>query len=486
MIKKIISNKGLTFDDVLLIPDYSDVLPKDVDVSTILTKKLTLKIPIIAAAMDTVTEHRMAIAMAQEGGLGIIHKNITPDLQAKEIHYVKRYQSGVVHKPITATTNHTITEIMELTQRHKVSSMPIIDEKTNTVAGLVTNRDLRFETASSKSVTTIMTPRERLVTLPAYTSKKEVENLLRTHRIERVLIVSPQGELLGMITKSDLSKSDNFPIATLDSKGRLRVGAAIGPHDFERAEKVLAAGADIIALDTAHGHSKSVLEATKWIKKKFPNTDLIVGNIATAKAAKALASLGVNCVKVGIGPGSICTTRIVAGVGVPQITAIQDVANALKRSSVTIIADGGIRYSGDIVKALATGAHAVMLGNLIAGTEEAPGEAEIYQGKYYKNYRGMGSLGAMTQGSADRYFQERGLDKLVPEGIEGRIPYKGEVKEVLYQLIGGLRSGMGYCGSATLPDLQKKSTLITITTAGITESHVHDVVITKDSPNYNR
>ncbi len=479
--------KALTFDDVLLVPAQSDILPRDVSLKTRLTRNIHLNIPILSAAMDTVTEARLAITLAQEGGIGIVHKNMTGKMQAAEVAKVKRFESGVVKDPVTISPSMTVREVMELSRKHKFSGLPVIDA-SGKVAGIVTNRDLRFETNLDQSIASIMTSRERLVTVKEGAGLEEATKLLHKHRLERVLVVNDNFELKGLITVKDIQKSTEHPLACKDEQGRLRVGAAVGvgPDNDERIELLAAAGVDVIVVDTAHGHSKGVLKRVEWVKKRFPNVQVIGGNIATASAATSLVENGADAVKVGIGPGSICTTRIVAGVGVPQISAVANVAEALAGTDIGIIADGGIRFSGDISKALAAGAHCVMLGGLLAGTEEAPGEVELYQGRSYKSYRGMGSLGAMQQGSKDRYFQdnEANADKLVPEGIEGRVPYKGSVLNVIHQLMGGLRSSMGYLGCQTIAEVHQKAEFVEITAAGIRESHVHDVQITKEAPNY--
>ena len=479
--------KALTFDDVLLVPGYSEVLPRDVDLSTRLTRLVRLQLPILAAPMDTVTESRLAIAMAQAGGVGVIHKNLTAKEQAREVSRVKRYESGVVKDPITVSPDATVREVMEITTDHKISGLPVVQGKR--LMGIVTNRDLRFEANLDQLVTAIMTPADRLVTVREGASIDEAKALMHKHRLERVLVVNDAFELRGLITVKDILKSKEHPNACKDDQGRLRVGAAVGVGEGteERVEFLLHAGADFIVVDTAHGHSRGVLDRVTWVKRTYPDAQVIGGNIASAEAAKALVDAGADAVKVGIGPGSICTTRMVAGVGVPQITAVDFVANAIHASGVGIIADGGIRYSGDITKALAAGADCVMLGGLFAGTEEAPGEVVLFQGRSYKSYRGMGSLAAMQAGSRDRYFQdaENNAEKLVPEGIEGRVPYKGPVGSVVHQLEGGIRSGMGYCGCATIAELHARAEFVQITGAGIRESHVHDVQITKEAPNYH-
>jgi IMP dehydrogenase len=479
--------KAFTFDDVLLVPAHSTVLPRDVSLSTQLTRAITLDIPLISSAMDTVTEARLAIAVAQEGGVGIIHKNMQPKAQATEVAKVKRFESGVVKDPITISQDMKVRDVVNLTQQHKISGLPVVDGTR--VVGIVTNRDLRFETNLDQPIKNIMTPRERLVTVKEGASREEALKLMHKYRLERVLVINDSFELKGLITVKDILKSTEHPNACKDELGRLRVGAAVGVGEDaeERIECLVEAGADVIVVDTAHGHAQGVLDRVKWVKKNFPRTQVIGGNIATAEAAKAMVDHGADGVKVGIGPGSICTTRIVAGIGVPQVTAIQNVAQALKNSEIPVIADGGIRYSGDIAKAIAAGAHVVMLGGLFAGTEEAPGEIELFQGRSYKSYRGMGSLGAMQQGSSDRYFQdpEMNADKLVPEGVEGRVPYKGSVVAVIQQLTGGLRASMGYLGCLNITEMRTKAQFVEITSAGIRESHVHDVQITKEAPNYH-
>jgi IMP dehydrogenase len=478
--------KALTFDDVLLVPALSEILPREVSLRTQLTRTITLNLPLVSAAMDTVTEAQLAIAIAQEGGLGIVHKNMTAQEQAAEVSKVKRFESGVVKDPITIAPQMTVRDVFALTRRHKISGLPVVEG--GTVVGIVTNRDLRFETNLDQPISNIMTPRHRLVTVKEGASREEATTLLRKHRLERVLVVNEAFELRGLITVKDIQKSTEHPYASKDNQGHLRAGAAVGVGEGteERVAALAEAGADVIVVDTAHGHSKGVLDRVKWIKTHFPELQVIGGNIATASAALALVDHGADAVKVGIGPGSICTTRIVAGVGVPQISAVANVAAALAGTGVPLIADGGIRYSGDISKALAAGAHCVMLGGLLAGTEEAPGEVELYQGRSYKSYRGMGSLGAMQQGSKDRYFQdnEANADKLVPEGIEGRVPYKGTALNVIHQLMGGLRSSMGYLGVATIEEMHRKAEFVEITAAGVKESHVHDVQIVKEAPNY--
>ncbi len=478
--------KALTFDDVLLVPAHSAILPRDVQLGTQLTRSISLNLPLLSAAMDTVTEARLAIALAQEGGLGIIHKNMSAEAQAAQVAAVKRFESGVVKDPITVAPQMSVREVMEITRSRHISGLPVLDN--GKVVGIVTNRDLRFETNLDQPVANVMTPKARLVTVKEGTTREEALNLLHKHRLERVLVVNDAFELRGLITVKDIQKSSEHPLACKDTLGRLRVGAAVGTGEGTEARvaALVAAGVDVITVDTAHGHSRGVLERVRWVKRTFPEVQVIGGNIATAAAALALVDYGADAVKVGIGPGSICTTRMVAGVGVPQISAVSNVADALAGSGIGVIADGGIRYSGDISKALAAGANCVMLGGLLAGTEEAPGEVELFQGRSYKSYRGMGSLGAMQQGSSDRYFQdnEKNNDKLVPEGIEGRVPYKGSVLGVIHQLMGGLRSSMGYLGVATLEEMHAKAEFVEITSAGVRESHVHDVQITKEAPNY--
>jgi len=480
--------KALTFDDVLLVPAHSQILPRDVSLATRLTRNITLNLPLLSAAMDTVTEGRLAIALAQEGGIGIIHKNLSAKGQAAEVAKVKRFESGILRDPITVSPMMTVRDVIEITRQHKISGLPVID-KAGKVVGIVTNRDLRFETNLDQPVKLIMTPRKRLVTVNEQASVEDAKELIREHRLERVLVIDDEYHLRGLITVKDILKSTEHPLANKDLTGRLRAGAAVGvgAGTEERVELLAEAGVDVIVVDTAHGHSQGVLDRVNWVKKNFPQIEVIGGNIATADAARALVDMGADGVKVGIGPGSICTTRIVAGVGVPQITAIQNVSESLKGTGVPMIADGGIRYSGDIAKAIAAGADTVMLGGLFAGTEEAPGEVELFQGRSYKSYRGMGSLGAMQAGSSDRYFQETtsNVDKFVPEGIEGRVPYKGSVLAVIHQLMGGLRSSMGYLGSPTIEHMHDNACFVEITSAGIRESHVHDVQITKEAPNYH-
>ena len=480
---------ALTFDDVLLVPAFSQVLPKDTSLATRLSRNIPLNLPLVSAAMDTVTEARLAIAIAQEGGIGIVHKNLTAAQQAAEVARVKRYESGVLRDPVVITPTHTVREVHALSEQLGISGFPVVD--AGKVVGIVTNRDLRFETRYEVPVSQIMTPRERLVTVREGTSPAEAKALLNKHKLERLLVLNDAFELKGLITVKDITKQTSFPNAARDPSGRLRVGAAVGVGEGteERVEALAKAGVDVIVVDTAHGHSKGVIERVRWVKQNYPNVDVIGGNIATGSAARALVEAGADAVKVGIGPGSICTTRIVAGVGVPQITAIDNVATALEGSGVPLIADGGVRYSGDIAKAIAAGASTVMMGGMFAGTEEAPGEIVLYQGRSYKSYRGMGSIGAMQQGSADRYFQEAtstnpNADKLVPEGIEGRVPYKGSLVSIVYQLAGGVRAAMGYCGCASIDDMRSKAEFVQITAAGMRESHVHDVQITKEAPNY--
>lgn len=482
-----ILQEALTFDDVLLVPAHSTVLPKDVSLKTKLTRNITLNIPFVSAAMDTVTESRLAIALAQEGGIGIIHKNMTIDEQASEVNKVKKYEHGVILDPITVQLNQTVADVMQITAENNISSVPVMEG--DKLVGLVTGRDLRFVTDLSKPISAIMTPKEKLVTVPEKFNRDTVLDLLHEHRIERVLVVNDNFDLKGMITVTDILKSSEHPMASKDSNGRLRVGAAVGTGaDTEaRVAALVKAGVDVIVVDTAHGHSQGVLDRVAWVKQMYPEVDVIGGNIATAEAALDLVKAGADAVKVGIGPGSICTTRIVAGVGVPQISAISNVATALKGTGVPLIADGGIRFSGDVAKALVAGASAIMLGSMFAGTEESPGEVEYYQGRAYKAYRGMGSLGAMSQkqGSSDRYFQSSNAeDKLVPEGIEGRVPYKGSLAPIIHQLVGGVRSSMGYTGCKDIVEMNSKPSFVRVTNAGMIESHVHDVIITKEAPNY--
>jgi IMP dehydrogenase len=478
--------KALTFDDVLLVPAHSTVLPRDVALNTRLTRKITLSIPLVSAAMDTVTEARLAIAIAQEGGIGIVHKNLAPKAQAAEVLKVKRFESGVLRDPMTVSPDITVRELLALTQQYKVSGFPVVDQ--GKVVGIVTNRDYRFETNLDAPVSAIMTPRERLIYVKEGASPEEARALLHKHRLERVLVVNNGFALRGLVTVKDILKATEHPLASKDEQGKLLVGAAVGVGEGteERVEHLVEAGVDVIVVDTAHGHAQGVLDRVRWVKKNFPKVEVIGGNIATSSGAKALVDHGADGIKVGIGPGSICTTRVIAGVGVPQISAIQNVYAALKDSGVPFIADGGIRYSGDVAKAVAAGANAVMMGSMFAGTEEAPGETILYQGRSYKLYRGMGSLSAMQDGAADRYFQDplNNADKLVPEGIEGRVPYKGSVVSIIYQMVGGLRASMGYCGCATIEDMRTRTEFVEITSAGMRESHVHDVQIVKEAPNY--
>ena len=483
-----IAKEALTFDDVLLQPGYSEVLPREVDLSTRLTAEISLNIPILSAAMDTVTEARLAIALAQEGGIGVIHKNMSVEEQARQVHTVKKYESGIVRNPITVTPDMTIREVIDLTRAMGISGVPVVSESQT--VGIVTGRDLRFETQLDAPVSSVMTPKERLVTVTEGADEEEVVSLLHQHRIEKVLVVGDNFELRGMITAKDFQKAKDFPRACKDSSGALRVGAAVGTgHDTDdRVDALVEAGVDVLVVDTSHGFSKGVLDRVARIKQKYADIQVIGGNIVTGDAAEALVKAGADGVKVGIGPGSICTTRVVAGVGVPQISAVAEIAAAMKNSGIPLIADGGIRYSGDIAKALVAGAYSVMIGGLFAGTEESPGEVELYQGRSYKSYRGMGSIGAMgqAQGSADRYFQDttEELEKLVPEGIEGRVAYKGSLIAIVHQLIGGVRAAMGYTGSSTIEDMRNKPQFVRITGAGMKESHVHDVTITKEAPNY--
>jgi len=483
-----IAQEALTFDDVLLLPGYSEVTAKDVSLVTRLTKNINLNVPLVSAAMDTVTESRLAIALAQEGGIGIVHKNLTIQEQAEQVRRVKKFESGVVKDPITIDHTATIAELIELTRANGISGVPVM--KDGDLAGIVTRRDLRFETDTSQSISAIMTPRNQLVTVKEGASSDEVQHLLHKHRIEKILVVDDAGVLKGLITVKDFDKAESFPHACKDRFGQLRVGASVGTSadTDERVDALVASGVDVLVVDTAHGHSLNVLNRVRWIKENFPSVDVIGGNIATADAARALVDAGADGVKVGIGPGSICTTRIVTGMGVPQISAVSNVAEALAEADVPLIADGGIRFSGDISKSLVAGAYSVMLGGMFAGTEEAPGEVELYQGRTYKSYRGMGSIGAMAQkqGSSDRYFQDSsvGSEKLVPEGIEGRVPYKGPVSAIIHQLMGGVRSSMGYAGCASVNEMRTKPEFIRVTSAGMSESHVHDVSITKEAPNY--
>ncbi len=481
--------KALTFDDVLLVPAFSQVLPRDTSLSTHLSRNIRLNLPLVSAAMDTVTEARLAIAIAQEGGIGIVHKNLSPKQQAAEVARFKRYESGVLRDPITISPRVPVSDVINLSRQHSISGFPVLEE--GKVVGIVTGRDLRFETRMDIPVSEIMTPRERLITVRENATLDEAKALMHKHKLERVLVVNDAFELRGLYTVKDITKQTNFPNAARDAQGKLRVGAAVGVGDGteERVELLVKAGVDALVVDTAHGHSAGVIERVRWVKQNYPQVDVIGGNIATGAAALALVEAGADGVKVGIGPGSICTTRIVAGVGVPQITAIDNVAKALAGTGVPLIADGGVRYSGDIAKAIAAGAHTVMMGGMFAGTEEAPGEIVLFQGRSYKSYRGMGSIGAMQQGSADRYFQDNtganpNADKLVPEGIEGRVPYKGSMVSIVFQMAGGLRASMGYCGAASIEDMRSRAEFVEITSAGIRESHVHDVQITKEAPNY--
>ena len=481
--------KALTFDDVLLVPSHSSILPREVDLTSKLTKKITLNTPIMSAAMDTVTEGKLAIAIAQEGGMGIIHKNMSVISQAKEVRKVKRFESGIIRDPISIEPNATIKDVFDLQSQHGISALPVVSK--NILVGLITSRDVLFETRLDELVENVMTPQKNLITVREGVSMNTVRNLLQKHRIERVLMTDKNFKLGGMITVSDIKKTSDFPKAAKDDQERLIVGAAVGvgKGTSERISALVKAGVDMIVIDTAHGHSQGVLDRVKKTKKDFPDLEIIAGNIATAKAALDLAKAGADCVKVGIGPGSICTTRIVAGVGVPQFSAISDVAEALKDTNVTVIADGGIRFSGDASKAFAAGAHSVMIGSMLAGTEESPGEVELFQGRSYKAYRGMGSLGAMGQahGSSDRYFQaELAAEKLVPEGIEGRVPFKGSIRPIIHQIVGGIRSSMGYTGCKDLVTMRTKAEFVQVTAAGMTESHVHDVAITKEAPNYHQ
>ncbi len=482
-----IAEEALTFDDVLLIPGYSQITAKDVSLSTQLTRAIQLNIPLVSAAMDTVTESRLAISLAQEGGIGIIHKSMSIEQQAQEVRAVKKYESGVVKDPITIESNATIKELVALTQANHISGVPVLEN--GQLVGIVTGRDVRFQTDMSESVASIMTGKNQLVTVLEGTSQEDVRGLLHKHRIEKVLVVDDNFTLKGLMTVKDINKAEKYPSACKDSEGRLRVGASLGtsPDTDDRVAALIAAGVDVLVVDTAHGHSKNVIERVRKIKQEYPDVQVIGGNIATADAARALQEAGADAVKVGIGPGSICTTRIVSGVGVPQIAAVANVAEALKDTGITVIADGGIRFSGDVAKAIVAGASCVMMGSMFAGTEEAPGEVELYQGRTYKSYRGMGSLGAMskTQGSSDRYFQDgSAVEKLVPEGIEGRVPYKGPLSAIVHQLMGGLRSAMGYTGSGDIDTMRTQPQFVRVTSAGMGESHVHDVQITKEAPNY--
>ena len=483
-----IAQEALTFDDVLLLPGYSEVLPKDVSLKTRLTRDIELNIPLISAAMDTVTEARLAIGMAQEGGIGIIHKNMTIKQQANEVRKVKKHESGVVKDPITIDSSASVRELLTLTGKYKISGVPVLEG--DDLVGIVTSRDVRFVSNMDKVVSQIMTPKDRLVTVKEGTDQETVRKLLHRHRIEKVLVVNENFGLVGMMTVKDIKKAQDYPLASKDAHGQLRVGAAVGtgPETPERVAALVDAGVDVIIVDTAHGHSRGVIERVRWVKETYPYVQVIGGNIATAAAAKALAEAGADGVKVGIGPGSICTTRIVTGIGVPQISAVANVVDALEGTGIPVIADGGIRFSGDLAKAIVAGASTVMLGSMLAGTEEAPGEVELFQGRSYKAYRGMGSLGAMAQasGSSDRYFQstEDGTEKLVPEGIEGRVPYKGPIHAIVHQMVGGLRAAMGYTGSKDIPTMRSVPEFVRVTNAGMKESHVHDVTITKEAPNY--
>ena len=481
--------KALTFDDILLVPAHSSILPKEVDLKTQLTKKITLNTPIISAAMDTVTEARLAIAIAQEGGMGVIHKNMSVSSQAKEVRKVKRFESGIIRDPISIKPKATIKDVFELQAQHGISALPVVSK--NTLVGLITSRDVRFETRLNALVESVMTPQKKLITVNEGASMDTVRALLQKHRIERVMVTDKSFKLGGMITVSDIKKTSDFPKAAKDTQERLIVGAAVGvgKGTGARIKALVNAGVDVVVIDTAHGHSKGVLDRVKKTKKNYPDLDIIAGNIATAQAALDLVKAGADCVKVGIGPGSICTTRIIAGVGVPQVSAIADVADALKDTGIPLIADGGVRFSGDAAKAFAAGAHSVMLGSMFAGTEESPGEVELYQGRSYKAYRGMGSIGAMGQahGSSDRYFQaELAAEKLVPEGIEGRVPFKGSIRPIIHQIVGGIRSSMGYTGCKNLEAMRTQAEFVQVTAAGMTESHVHDVTITKEAPNYHQ
>ena len=480
---------ALTFDDVLLVPAFSEVLPRNVSLKTLFSRNIALNIPLVSAAMDTVTESRAAICLAQAGGIGVVHRNLTPPAQAAEVSAVKKYESGVITDPICVTANTTVAEVVALTREHRISGVPVLDDDGKLV-GIVTSRDLRFETHFDQPISSVMTGRERLVTAPEGAGRAEIRQLLHQHRIEKVLLVDGGFNLKGMVTVKDIQKQTEFPHASKDDRGRLRVAAAVGTGEdtSERIERLVDAGVDAIVVDTAHGHSRGVIEQIAAIKQDYAQIDVVAGNIATGDAALALADAGADAVKVGIGPGSICTTRIIAGVGVPQITAVQGVARALEQAGLPVIADGGIRYSGDIAKAIAAGAHVAMVGGLFAGTEEAPGEIELFQGRSYKSYRGMGSLGAMQEGSADRYFQESQDDpgKLVPEGIEGRVPYKGPMAQIIHQLTGGLRASMGYTGCANVEQMRSRCRFVQITHSGVAESHVHDVSVVKEAPNYQR
>ena len=482
-----VTEQALTFDDVLLVPAFSDVLPREVDISARLTRELSLNIPLLSAAMDTVTESRLAIALAQEGGIGIIHKNMSPEAQAKQVRLVKKHESGVVKDPLTVPPDTTIQKVLELTQHYKISGLPVVDGED--LIGIVTSRDMRFETRLDDPVSNIMTKKDKLVTVREGATKEEIKELLHKHRIEKVLVINKDFQLRGLVTVKDIQKAQDFPNACKDSDEQLLVGAAVGVGEAsqDRAKELIEARVDVIIVDTAHGHSAGVIDMVKWVKTTFPDSQVIGGNVATAAGARALVDAGADGVKVGIGPGSICTTRIVSGVGVPQISAIANVAEALKGTGVPFIADGGIRFSGDVAKAIVAGAYSVMIGGLFAGTEEAPGEVELYKGRSYKTYRGMGSMGAMSQqhGSSDRYFQENDeIEKLVPEGIEGRVPYKGPFDAIIHQLLGGVRAAMGYTGCKNLEEMRTRPEFLRLTNAGMRESHVHDVTITKEPPNY--
>jgi IMP dehydrogenase len=482
-----IIEQAITFDDVLLVPAFSEVLPREVDLAARLTREITLNIPLLSAAMDTVTESRLAIALAQEGGIGIIHKNMSPEAQAKQVRLVKKHESGVVKDPLTVSPDTTIQKVLELTRHYKISGLPVVDGED--LVGIVTSRDMRFETRLGDPVKNIMTKKDKLVTVGEGASKEEIKELLHKHRIEKVLVVNKDFQLRGLVTVKDIQKAHEFPNACKDSDEQLRVGAAVGVSEAsqDRVEALIEAGVDVIIVDTAHGHSAGVLDMVRWVKTTFPDNQVIGGNVATTAGAKALVDAGADGVKVGIGPGSICTTRIVSGVGVPQISAVANVAEALKGTDIPFISDGGIRFSGDVAKAIVAGAYSIMIGGLFAGTEEAPGEVELYQGRSYKTYRGMGSLGAMSQqdGSSDRYFQENDeIEKLVPEGIEGRVPYKGPLDVIIHQLLGGVRAAMGYTGCKDLEEMRTRPEFLRLTNAGMRESHVHDVTITKEPPNY--
>ena len=482
-----ITEEALTFDDVLLVPDYSEILPRQASLETQLTRGIKMNIPLVSAAMDTVTESELAIALAQEGGVGIIHKNMSPELQAKNVRRVKKYESGIIQEPVTVTPYTSIQEVIDLTRQKNISGVPVVDG--DDLVGIVTSRDLRFEEKTDDPVRNIMTRKESLVTVQEHATKEEIRTLLHKHRIEKVLVVNNKFQLAGLITVKDMQKASEYPNACLDEAERLRVGAAVGVGEISknRVEQLVESRVDVIVVDTAHGHSKGVLDMVKWIKTNFKDTEVIGGNIATADAALALVKAGADAVKVGIGPGSICTTRIVSGVGMPQVSAVTNVAKALKNKGIPVISDGGVRYSGDLAKGLAAGANSMMIGGLFAGTEEAPGEVELYQGRSYKTYRGMGSLGAMAEeyGSSDRYFQENDeVEKLIPEGIEGRVPYKGALDAVIHQLCGGIRAALGYTGCTNLEEMRDKAKFVRLTSAGFKESHVHDVAITKEPPNY--